>query len=87
MVSYEAGGKSYLLFANCETQDKRRNVVIKASDDGGRTWKYRRVIDEERGGYVELNADNSNGNIYVLYEDNGGDSVFLAVLDNDWLEE
>ena len=87
VVSYETGGQDYLLFANCETQDKRRNVVIKASEDGGRTWKYRRVIDSERGGYVELNADSRNGNIYVLYEDNGGDSVFLAVLDNDWLEE
>lgn len=84
---YCLGDVKVLLFANCESQGARKNVVIKASLNSGKTWEYRYTVDEERGGYVELNVDNRNGNIYVLYENNGGDSVILSVLDNSWIEE
>ncbi len=79
--------KRMLLFANCECEDKRKNVTVKASLDDGKTWQYRRVIDAERGGYVEINADPNNGNIYVLYEELFGETVHLAVFDTDWLME
>lgn len=88
LAAYHAEGKPYtLLFANCESKTKRNNVVVKGSLDNGRTWPLRRVIDVERGGYVEINVDNENGNIYVLYEDKAGETDHLAVFNYEWLEE
>ena len=60
--------------------------MVKGSLDNGRTWPLRRVIDADRGGYVEINADSENGNIYVLYENNYGETDHLAVFNYEWLE-
>ncbi len=81
-------GKPFtLLFANCESKTKRTNVVIKGSVDNGKTWTLRRVIDAERGGYVEMNVDAAAGLIYVLYENKAGETDHLAIFNYEWLEE
>lgn len=86
VVSYSVSEKTrMLLFANCASKTARNNVTVKVSLDDGENWQYSRVIDAEHGGYVEINADSQNGNIYVLYEENWGEVVHLAVLDIDWL--
>lgn len=77
-----AGEKPLLLFANCESQTARENVVLKASEDNGETWPHRVVIDLARGGYVEINADARNRKVYVLYEEDEGAHVYLAVLND-----
>ena len=88
VASYNREGKPFtLLFANCESKTERKNVVIKGSIDDGKTWTLRRVIDADRGGYVEINVDNQSGNIYVLYENRGGETDHLAVFNYEWLEE
>lgn len=80
-------GKDHLLiFANCESKTARDHVTVKASDDDGRTWRYRRMIDEANGGYVEVNVDPRSGNIYVLYEQNDGENCYLAVFNEEWLK-
>ena len=87
LAVYHRKDKPYtLLFANCESKVKRRNVVIKGSIDDGKTWTLRRVIDADRGGYVEINVDNQSGNIYVLYENDWGKTDHLAVFNYEWLE-
>ncbi|MBQ8403026.1 MAG: exo-alpha-sialidase [Clostridia bacterium] len=72
-----------LLFVNCENAKNRKNITLKASTDGGKTWSARKVIDEERGGYADIAADTKNGKIYILYENNFGAELYLAVLDED----
>lgn len=80
-------GKSYILFANCATTDGRKCVTVKLSADGGKTWPAQRIIDEERGGYVELASDNTSGNIYCLYEENAGQNMHLVTFNLEWLME
>lgn len=75
-----------LLFANCESKTERRNVTLKASFNDGKDWTKHCVIDAERGGYVDVNVDNNNGNIYVIYEDKFGQSVHFATLSLNCLE-
>ncbi len=88
LATIQPEGKPYtLLFANCESKTKRTNVVIKGSVDNGKTWTLRRVIDAERGGYVEMNVDTAAGLIYVLYENNKGETDHLAVFPFEWLSE
>ena len=67
-----------LLFVNCENAKNRKNITLKSSTDGGKTWSARKVIDEERGGYADIAV--GNGKIYILYENNYGEELYLAVL-------
>lgn len=70
-----------LFFANCDSKTERNNVTLKGSTDGGRTWNFKAVIDELRGGYVELAADEKRGSLYVLYEEDYGIAQHLVKLD------
>lgn len=76
-----------LLVANCEDREERKNVVIKGSLDNGKTWKYRKLIDSEVGGYVELGFDARSGTIYLLYERFYGEAMRLATFNCAWLTD
>lgn len=85
-VKYRAkDGKYLILHVNCEDSKDRKNIVLKVSEDDGATWSIRRTIDAERGGYVDIAADEGRGVIYVLYERKWGTYTFLARLSEDWL--
>ena len=78
-------GQFALLHVNCASETARRNVVLRASFDGGETWPLSRTIDADRGGYCDLAADETRGVIYVLYEEKYGEDVYLARLTPAWL--
>ncbi len=86
VVAYDDGvHPRALILANCENREERLRVTVKVSLDDGESWTHRRVLDAERGGYVEVAADDRNGLIYVLYEGNWGETNTLAVFDWAWL--
>ena len=88
VASYKSKDDPYtLIFANCATKSGRTNVTVRASFDGGKTYPVSKVIDELRGGYVEVAADPKADKIYVLYEDKFGITDHLAVFNYDWLVE
>lgn len=76
-----------LVFANCECNSARKNVVLKASPDDGKSWPVRIVIDPDRGGYVEVNCDSKAGLVYVLYEEEAGEALHLVTFTADELKE
>ena len=76
-----------ILFANCAHQTERKNVTVRASFDNGNTWAKSKVIDAERGGYVEIAADSAANKIYVLYENNKGETDHFASFPIEWLLE
>ena len=65
----------------------RSNVTVRASFDDGLTYPVSRLIDRERGGYVEVTVDNVAGIIYLLYEDKFGTTDHLVRFDYEWLCE
>lgn len=77
-------GTPVLLFAHCASLE-RDHVTVRASLDGGKTFPQSRLLDAERGGYVEIATDNKSGVIYVLYEEDYGAKCHLARFDLDWL--
>ena len=77
-------GTQILLFANCTTNDVRDHVTVHASRDGGKTWFAHKLIDETRGGYVEMNAESAE-RIYLLYEEDFGAKCHLCTFDLHWL--
>lgn len=46
--------KVALFFSNPATRDKRRNLTVRASFDGGRTWPTLRVVDPGSAAYSSL---------------------------------
>jgi sialidase-1 len=58
-----------ILFSNPHNPDgrERKNVSVYASEDAGKTWKYRRAIEPGPSGYSDL-AVGPDGWAYCLYE-------------------
>jgi sialidase-1 len=85
--------KDRILFVNPHnpTDRVRRNLTVKLSEDGGRSWPVSRVIDPGPGGYADL-AAGPDGTLFCLYErgttGSGGAnprSLCLARFDLAWL--
>ena len=88
VVAYDDDAAPYsLVFANCDCKTDRKNVTVRISTDDGKTFPLSKVIDAERGGYVEVAADSKNRLIYVLYEDQYGITDHLVVCNYAWLQE
>jgi sialidase-1 len=88
VAAYNDGKHPYtLIFANCATKESRSHVTVRASFDDGVSYPVSKLIDRERGGYVEVAVDNSAGVIYLLYEDKFGVSDHLVRFDYEWLCE
>lgn len=86
VVAYDDGVNPYsLIFANCNSKTERKNVTVRISTDDGQSYPWSRLIDADRGGYVEAAADSKNGLIYVLYEDQYGITDHLVVCNYAWL--
>ena len=67
-----------ILFANCSSTTSRECVTVKCSFDDGRTYsKCIAVSGAGVGGYVDIAVD-SDGKVYVLYEENWGKIVHLS---------
>ena len=79
-----ADGEQILLFANCSNPEARDHVTVRASRDGGKTWFAAKLVDELRGGYVEMNATDAE-HIYLLYEEDFGAKCHLCTFNLDWL--
>lgn len=88
VAAYDDAAEPYsLIFANCDSKTQRKNVTVRISVDDGQSYPYVRVIDADRGGYVDVASDSENGLIYVLYEDRYGITDHLAVCNYAWIKE
>lgn len=70
-----------LVFVNCDHAEKRVNLTLRTSADGGKSWKKALTVDEARGGYADVAYDRLREKIYVLYENEYGKELYLAVID------
>ena len=86
VVAYNDKKAPYsLIFANCRDNSRRARVTVSVSVDNGKSYPVSKLIDSDRGGYVEIAADNEAGLIYLLYENNGGETDHLATFNYEWL--
>ncbi len=78
-------GTRVLLFVNCANNEARNRVTVHVSLDDGKTWCNHKLLDEERGGYAEIAADEQSGFVYILYEEDYGTKCHLVKTDLDFL--
>ncbi|MDX1285050.1 MAG: sialidase family protein [Draconibacterium sp.] len=78
-----------LLFSNIESKKGRKNGVVWASFDGGKTWPVKRVVDKGSFAYSSMTVGRkgtpSESFIYLLYESDGGAKI--ARFNLDWILE
>ncbi|WP_318615672.1 sialidase family protein [Sporosarcina sp. YIM B06819] len=63
----QGDGKVRVLFANPADEQTRIHGTVRLSEDGGQTWPYSKVIEEDYYGYSCLTVL-ANGEIGVLFE-------------------
>ena len=56
-----------LFFSNPDSPDRRENLTLRVSDDGGKTWSEGKTICAGNSAYSSLTVL-SGGNVGVLYE-------------------
>lgn len=66
-------------FSNPATRDKRRNMTVRASFDGGRTWPNSRVVDAGSAAYSSL-AVLPGARLGLLYERNDYRAITFVTL-------
>jgi sialidase-1 len=74
-------GRTVLLFSNPRDKEKRRNMTIQASFDGGKTWpaEHRVLLDDGAGyGYSSL-AMVDDSTVGILFESSAADMIFMKV--------
>lgn len=83
-------GKHRLIFVNPDSQKReRRNLTVRISEDDGRTWAVKRVIEPGPSAYADL-AVLRDGTILCLYESGAStsyDRLTLARFDLEWVHE
>ncbi|MBS3770668.1 MAG: exo-alpha-sialidase [Bacteroidales bacterium] len=76
-----------LLFSNIESDEGRKQGVVWASFDGGKTWPVKRLVEERSFAYSSMAAGREGtpgeGMIYLLYEHDGG--AKMARFNLNWL--
>src|SRR5699024_1381024 len=72
-------GKVRLLFVNPADDKERRNGTVHLSEDGGKTWKYKRKIEEGAFIYSCLTILH-DGRIGLLYETVRNDTIHIQFI-------
>lgn len=83
----EAGQRDRILFSN-PASDRRRNLTVRVSYDGGRTWPVGRSLFEKNAAYSCLGAL-ANGEVGCCYEcgeTNAYEKIVFAHFPMSWLE-
>jgi sialidase-1 len=80
------GEKPVLLFANPDNLERaagkaapgtprdRKNVTVRLSEDGGKTWPVKRAVEPGFSGYSDL-AATKDGTVLLVYERGSGDGA------------
>lgn len=82
-------GRDLLLFSNPASADRRENMTVRASLDGGRTWPHRRTLHAGPSAYSCLAAP-SDGEAAILYEagrESPYETIVFERFDLEWVAE
>ncbi len=78
-ISVDVKGLPFaLLYVGCNSETTRENVTVKCSFDNGETYPLSLPISgKDMGGYCDI-AVNSEGKVFVIWEDHGGANDHLT---------
>lgn len=77
-------GQQYLLYSKNESAEGRKNLVVRASTDGGHHWTSARIVDEGFAGYSDMTVLPDN-TILLAYETERNRPVYCVRFNLEWL--
>ena len=78
-INYESKKKSLLIFSNPADKEERKNLVVRISNNEGKSWQKELPIYEGSAAYSCL-TQLPNGNLGLLYEaDDNKKIVFVEI--------
>jgi sialidase-1 len=83
IINYDFKGKSLLIFSNSANKQGRKNMVVRVSDNEGRSWQKALPVYTGPSAYSCL-TQMQNGNVGLLFEaDNYSRIVFVEIPSRD----
>ena len=79
-----------VLLVNNDSREGRKNMTVYLSEDDGKTWKYKKRINDDRMGPSYPDVDFYNGKIYLTYDcqrTGAKEILFLTFTENDIIDE
>jgi sialidase-1 len=82
-----AGADARLLFSNPASSTARRNLTIRLSEDGGRTWPIARVLHAGPSAYscLTILADGTIGCLFEAGRANAYEKIVFSQFPADWI--
>jgi sialidase-1 len=77
-------GRQILLYSKNESTEGRKNLNIRLSYDGGKTWPLSKVVDDGPAWYSDL-AILDNNTVLILYETGKNSPVYCVKFGLEWL--
>lgn len=81
-----SSGKVVLLYSKNESTEGRKNLVVRLSEDQGKSWNFLKVIDEGPAGYSDMAVSQDN-TVFLLYETGKNSPVYCAAFNLKWLKK
>ena len=85
IIRYNYKGRNSLLFVNAASKDDRKNLMLRISDDEGKTWSTGRTVFAGSAAYSDI-AVLKNGDLGILYERNNYQENVFVRFSFKWLE-
>lgn len=79
-----------VLLINNDDRNVRQNMTVYLSEDDGKTWKYKKLINDDRRGLSYPDADFRDGKIYLTYDcqrTGAKEILFLTFTEDDIIDE
>ena len=82
----DADNEHLLLYSKNESTEGRKNLVVRLSSDGGKSWPVARVVDEGTAWYSDL-ADLPDNTVLLIYETGKNSPVYCVRFNLHWLND
>lgn len=77
-------GEELLFYSKNESEEGRKNLVVRVSEDSGKSWTKRKILDPGTAGYSDI-AVSDEGIVHILYETGKNNPVYCTSIDLNML--
>ena len=84
-LKHKKQDKTLLLYSKNESPEGRKNLVVRLSSDGGKSWPISKIVDEGPAMYSDL-AVLTDNSILLIYETRNNNPVYCVRFNLEWLK-
>lgn len=85
IIKQTKSGNDVILYSKNESQDGRKNLKVRLSEDGGKTWPIEKVIDPGEAWYSDMTVLDDQS-VLLIYETDKNSPVYCVRFNLEWLK-